>query len=169
MFFSGKGNKKLPAYRPCYGQLGEMRSLVGGDVPVIALTATATKATREIIINDLCMKNCLEIILNPEKANFKYSVENCGDDMSENFKWLLDLLYLHGSKCPRIIVFFRQIKQITEVYEYLETHLEMKQFASTEETTKMATGIEYSQCFISPQVKKLSGKFANLFKMKMDV
>ena len=77
-----------------------------GTVPVVALTATATKATREIIMTDLCSKNCIQIILNPGKANVKYSVENCKIDVTENFKWLLDLMKQYGSTCPRIIVFF---------------------------------------------------------------
>lgn len=103
-----------------------------GAIPVIALTATATKTTRDIIKKDLCLNNCLEIILNPGKPNVKYNVESCGKEVSENFKWLLDLLLQYGSKSPRIIVFFRQIKQIAEVYEYLETNLGMKQFAASE-------------------------------------
>ena len=136
--FSGRGDKKRrrPAYRPCYGQLGEMRSLVDGTVPVIALTATATKATREIIMSDLCLKNCIQIILNPGKANVKYSMENCRKDVTENFKWLLDLMKQYGSTCPRIIVFFRQIKQIAEVYEYLETNLGVTQFVQTDDIPK---------------------------------
>ena len=65
--FSGRGDKKRrrPAYRPYYGHLGEMRSLVDGTVPVVALTATATKATREIFMTDLSLKICIQIILNP--------------------------------------------------------------------------------------------------------
>ena len=75
-FFSGKGNKKrrLPAYRPCYGQLGELRSLVDGSIPVVALTATATKATRDTIMKDLSMKYCIQIVINPRKANVKYNL-----------------------------------------------------------------------------------------------
>ena len=103
--FSGRGDKKRrqPAYRPCYGQLGEMRSLVDGTVPVVALTATATKGTREIIMTDLCLKSCIQIILNPGKANVKYSVENCRKGVTENFKWLISWnnteVHVPGSLC----------------------------------------------------------------------
>ena len=43
--YNGKANTatKQPAYRPCYGSLYELRSLAGPDVPVVALTATASK------------------------------------------------------------------------------------------------------------------------------
>ena len=56
--------------------------------------------------------------------------------ISESFKWLLNLLSQYRSKCPRIIVFFRQIKQISEVYEYLETNLAMDQFVTTSDSQK---------------------------------
>ena len=42
---------------------------------MIALTATATEDTRNVIMKDLCMKNCEQIIINPNKPNVKYSVE----------------------------------------------------------------------------------------------
>ena len=77
-----------------------------GTVPVAALTATPTKATREIIMAGLSLKNYIQIIFNPGKANVKYSVENCRKDVTENCKWLLDLMKQYGSTCPRIIVFF---------------------------------------------------------------
>ena len=56
--------------------------------------------------------------------------------MTENFKWLLDLMKQYGSTCPRIIVFFHQIKQIAEVYEYLETNLGMTQFVQADDIPK---------------------------------
>lgn len=129
--FSGKGDKsrKLSPFRPCYGQLGEMRSLVEKKVPVIALTATATLATREVIMNDLCMANCAQIIINPDKQNVKYSVENGRKDTCDNFVWLLELLKSSERQCPRIIVFFRQIKHIAELFEYLQINLGDKQYA----------------------------------------
>ena len=123
--FSGKASKsKKSPYRPCYGRLGELRSLAGPTVPVVALTATATKETRQTIVKDLCMDNCCEILVDPNKKNIKYWVQEVTDDsISRNFEWLVTLLRTCGRTSPRMIVFFRQIKHISEVYEHLETSL----------------------------------------------
>ncbi|XP_063417276.1 uncharacterized protein LOC134699791 [Mytilus trossulus] len=74
-----KKKKKL-AYRPCYGRLDEIRSLVGGHVPVVALTATATEETKAVIKKQLCMDNCSEIMVNPDKKNVTYWVHNLPSD-----------------------------------------------------------------------------------------
>ncbi|XP_071177222.1 ATP-dependent DNA helicase RecQ-like [Mytilus edulis] len=80
-----KKKKKL-AYRPCYGRLDEIRSLVGGHVPVVALTATATEETKAVIKKQLCMDNCSEIMVNPDKKNVTYWVHNLpSDDICTNF------------------------------------------------------------------------------------
>ena len=55
--FSGKSTEKTktPAYRPYYGCLGEIRSLVGPKIAVVALTATASTNKSGIILKELCM------------------------------------------------------------------------------------------------------------------
>ncbi|XP_053387237.1 uncharacterized protein LOC128551014 [Mercenaria mercenaria] len=130
--FGTAKKKETPVYRPAYSQLGELRSLVQKHVPVIALTATADEATRNLIIKSLCMSNPQQILITPEKKNVKYSVETGSKDTCSNFKWLRDLLDKYGENCPRIIVFFRQIKHISEVFEYLQTSLGEKQYSKDE-------------------------------------
>ncbi|CAG2190513.1 unnamed protein product [Mytilus edulis] len=118
-----KKKKKL-AYRPCYGRLDEIRSLVGGHVPVVALTATATEETKAVIKKQLCMDNCSEIMVNPDKKNVTYWVHNLpSDDICTNFRWLVNLLRGYKQATSRMIIFFRQIKHMADVYEYLETSL----------------------------------------------
>lgn len=125
-FYSGKPDtvKKKAAYRPSYGKLGELRSLAGPHVPIVALTATASLDTRNMILNDLCMKNSYQLVIDPDKRNIKYCVVHAkSDDICHNFEWLINLLRTHGPSMPRMIIFFRQIKHISEVYEHLETSL----------------------------------------------
>jgi len=43
-------DNKMAAFRESYGKLYELRSLAS-DIPVIALTATATHLTRDTIVN----------------------------------------------------------------------------------------------------------------------
>ena len=110
IFFSGKTDKvkKKPAFRPHYNQLGELRSFVGPQVPVVALRATATQKTKEAILKTLCMKDCEEIIVTPNKKNIKFWVYEM-KTTSENFNWLVNLLEKYGEKPPRMLIFFRQI------------------------------------------------------------
>ena len=111
--------------------LGELRSLVGGMVPVIALTATATQETKAIIKQDLCLNNCTEVIMNPDKKNITYWVHTMETDEIESyFQWLVELLLVKKSETPRMIIFFRQIKHIAEVYELLETSLGEKAYTN---------------------------------------
>ena len=88
----------------------------------MALTATATQKTKEAILKTLCMKECEEIIVTPNKKNIKFWVYEMKSTTSENFNWLVNLLK-YGEKTPRMLIFFRQIKHIAEVYEHLETTL----------------------------------------------
>ena len=140
--YSGKseGKRKTSSlsgspFRPQYGELGQLRSLIARSIPVVALTATATEETRNIILKDLCMKNAEQIIINPNKPNVKYSVEVTNEkDVCNNFRWLLDILSSEGVACPRIIIFFRQIKYIAEVFGHLQANLKEKQYAENQTT-----------------------------------
>ena len=55
--------EKQQAFRACFGRLGELRSLAPDKTPVMALTATATKDTRQQIINVLNLKDNLHLIV----------------------------------------------------------------------------------------------------------
>ena len=129
LFCSGKSDHKTkqPAYRPFYGQLGELRSLAGPSVPLVALTATASKATRELIMKDLCMnEQTFKLVVDPNKENIKYSVVNTNfsrADIANDFDWLVELLKEKGKDAPWMIIFFRKIDHISDVYKHLETVL----------------------------------------------
>ena len=42
------------------------------NVPVLAMTATANKSDREDIKKSLGLKNCFEVVGNPDRRNIKY-------------------------------------------------------------------------------------------------
>lgn len=50
----------MAAFRECYSKLYELRSLAP-NVPMVALTATATKLTGDTILSLLNMENVVEI------------------------------------------------------------------------------------------------------------
>ena len=67
--------------------LGEQQSLVGPNVPVEALTATASVETRKMIIKDLCMTDYVLQLLDSNKINITYWVFETGrgrDDICED-------------------------------------------------------------------------------------
>ena len=122
VFFSGKPCPltKQRAFRPAYGKLGEIRSLASPNIPVIALTATASFDTMEIIKKDLCFSDCLEIIVSPNKLNIRYDIIDIkNDDVRENFEWLIQLLEKHGINTPRMIIFFRKVDHMSIVYKHV--------------------------------------------------
>ena len=64
----------MAPFRECYGRLHELRSLAP-KVNLLTLTATASKGTKDVIINILGMQNAYVISESPGKPNIKYIVE----------------------------------------------------------------------------------------------
>ena len=80
---------KLAAFCECYAHLHGLRSLAP-EVPIIALTATATKLTKNTILNVLLMDNPYEIKESPSKLHLTYIVEcmHKDTDLEFYFGWL---------------------------------------------------------------------------------
>ena len=99
-------DNKMAAFRESYGKLYELRSLAS-DIPVIALTATATHLTRDTIVNILHMEHFVEIKESPNKTNLRYVV-HCMDKKAEHeeyFVWLADTLRRERQNSVRTIVY----------------------------------------------------------------
>ena len=107
----------MVAFRECYAHLHELRSLAS-EVPIIALTATATKLTKDTILNVLPMDNPHEIKESPNKLNLTYIVEcmHKDTDLEYYFGWLVDELKTKQVSCERTIIYCQTIKQCGVVY-----------------------------------------------------
>ena len=118
IFFRGTSqDNKMAAFRESYGKLFELRSLAS-DIPVIALTATATHLTRDTIVSILQMEHFVEIKESPNKTNLRYVV-HCMDkkaEHEENFVWLADTLRRERHNSVRTIVYCQTIKQCSIIY-----------------------------------------------------
>ena len=110
-------DNKMAAFRECYAHLHELRSLASNTITV-ALTATATKLTKETILSVLLMENPDEIKESPNKLNVTYVVECMKKDSDHEvyFGWLVDELRRKQASSPRTIVYCQTIKQCGVIY-----------------------------------------------------
>lgn len=117
-FLSQSQNKKMAAFWNSYSKLYELRSL-SPHVPVIA---TATKLTKETIVNLLHMKNIHEIKETANKLNIAYSVKYLDKDTELEcyFDWLADELKEKNLNAQRTIVYCQTIKQCALLYGNLK-------------------------------------------------
>ncbi len=87
----GQSKGAVKAFREDYGKLSELRSLVRRDVPFVAMTATATQETRNVIICDLSMTEPVLLLADINRPNIRYSlVEIDHKSLYVHFKWIID-------------------------------------------------------------------------------
>jgi superfamily II DNA helicase RecQ len=75
------------------------------------------------IKKDLGILQCTDVIDDPNKTNISYHVKTVAGSLEVNFQWLIELIRRKGIETPRILIFFRQIKYMAELFEILETAL----------------------------------------------
>lgn len=73
-------------FRPDYLSIAELRSIIGSDIPVIALTATATAKVAEDIMANLGFKQPNLIKGDFERPNLSYVVRRAEDKMGQLLK-----------------------------------------------------------------------------------
>ena len=82
------------------------------------------------------MSDVYRLTVDPNKQNIKYWVfetTRFRGDISKDFDWLVDLLRSEKENTPRMIIFFRKIDHISDVYEHLETSLGEKAYVNFSE------------------------------------
>ena len=87
-----------------FSRLGEVRSLIPKCVNILALTATATKSTREVVTKLLNVKNPSIISIPPNKDNVIYTVSknSCMEDVVEKVK---DRIISEGINFHKVIIY----------------------------------------------------------------
>ena len=109
-----------------YGQLAELRSLwmVDHIIPYVAMTATATKTTTATIIRNLELRNPVQIIQSPHRANIHYSVIRMEhDNIEEIFKPLIEDLKANRYNTERTIIFCQRLNMARSLYRLFDRHL----------------------------------------------
>ena len=108
-------------FRHEFTHLGEVRSLVPEHVRMMALTATATKATRTSVCRTLGMKSPIVVSVTPNKLNIKYSVEIIKVSLEETFAPLVEEVRLNRVTTNRAIIYCHSYESCSHIYLYL-TH-----------------------------------------------
>jgi len=122
--FRGLADKtKGDPFRVWCSKIGELRSFLSEGIPMIALTASSKMSTRRKIIDILAMKNCLEIIANPDRRNIKLHVKKIKDDITSNFSWLAELLKEKRADANRVLIYWQSIKQFISFYNFFKMEL----------------------------------------------
>ena len=101
------------------------------DVPVIAMTATATKGDREDIKKSLDMKECCEIVGNPDRQNITYEKHfRVGSDVDLFMSILTPMAQglLQQTKCYSLTIVYLPLKWCGCAYKIFESVLGQNQY-----------------------------------------
>jgi ATP-dependent DNA helicase RecQ len=129
LLFRGKDSLTEEAFRSDYGRLAELWSLVHKNVPFIALTATATEATRKTIIKDLCMRDCVQILGDPNKQNIRYTIKDVDHkNLYDTFKPIINELEEKQVNTTKVMVFCRRKEHVKELFELFTQCLGQKAY-----------------------------------------
>ena len=110
------------SFRPVYARIGEVRAIVPSGTPLMATTATVTKAVRGDICNKLEMKGCRIVYVSPNKPNMYYEVVT-RTDIEEDFASVLSELRTHKISTQRLIVYCRSLNVCSDLYAYFISNL----------------------------------------------
>ncbi len=105
-------------FRPAYLQIKNVRDIIGRKVPVIALTATATKEVADDIMEKLEFSAPNVIATDFQRKNIAYIARECQDKLSN----LLAICSSYGQKIGTGsgIVYCRERKRCVEIASFLK-------------------------------------------------
>ena len=88
----------------------------------MALTATATNTTRQVIFKSLCMHKPTIVYVSPMKNNIIYAVKR-KTSLSTDFACLLRELENNRTRMGRVIIFCKKYPDVTAIYRYFKRSL----------------------------------------------
>lgn len=110
-------------FRQAFSQLGEVRSLIPQGVHVMALTATATKATRTAVCHKIGMVCPMVVWQLPNKLNIKYVVVLQPGAIEDVFTPLVDQLRQERISMGRVIIYCRTYESCSMIYLFCKSAL----------------------------------------------
>ena len=106
-------------FRPSYARRNEIRALIPPGVPMVALTATATKSVKADIILKLEIRK--EVSVSPNRENIYYEVRRC-DTIESDFALMVSSLRTDNIKAYRVIVYCRSKSMCADLYRDSGNH-----------------------------------------------
>ena len=148
-------------FRKAYSRIGEIRSILPPSVPVMALTATATRHTRNDVIKKLCMKRCELVCKSPHKANISLLVK-LKPDLHNVLMPLVCELRESRASSNRTIIYCKRYDEVVTVYRFFKRQLG-KQFtepASAPDLPQYRLIDMYTKCTDGIVKEAIVGAFA---------
>lgn len=105
-------------FRPEYTQLNVLRELYPG-IPIVALTATADKVTRQDILNQLHLEKAKVFLSSFDRPNLRLNVRR-GLGTKDKLRTILDFIGHHPHDCG--IIYCLSKKNTESVAAYLSSH-----------------------------------------------
>ena len=114
-------------FRKWYGCLGELRSLIPTPTRLVILTATATKATKEEILNTLHLsgEDVKFIEQSPDRPNIKYCAQylDKNEPLEASFSTVIEELKTMHGNTPRTLIYCQSRKQCSVLFRMFEVFL----------------------------------------------
>ena len=110
-------------FRKQFGKLGDLRGFFPPSLKFMALTATASKATRKDVIRTLGMVKPVTIVISPEKKNIVYYVNEKSGELEEIFRYLVEELRSNRTETMKTIVFCRTYQDCSNLYLFFKDSL----------------------------------------------
>ncbi len=109
------------AFRKWFAHIQEVRSLLPSQTPIMALTATAVKKTRDVILRTLGITKPIIITTSPNRTNIYYAVKflDKNSPIMTYFQWLVDALKKHKKQAKRVIIYCQTINQCHKLYSVI--------------------------------------------------
>ena len=108
-------------FRKEFSKLGDLRGFFPSGLHFMALTATASKSTRNAVIRMLGMTKPVMIVRPPDKLNIVYSVSEKNGDMETTFEPLVEELRSTRHRMDRTIVFCRTYQDCSNLYLFFRS------------------------------------------------
>ena len=117
-------NNKKHVFCKWYSRINEARSLT--KVPFMALTVTATKATKDKIFELLEFTYLVEVLASPNRNNISYCIQALDKNLTlaENFRCVIDEILRKGRNSFRTIIYCQTMKQCSILYKTFELELQ---------------------------------------------
>ena len=116
-------NRDRSAFRKWYSRLNELRSLAN-NIPIMALTATATVSTKKMIFNLLEFVDPFDVVVSPNRNNISYVVQKMeGASILDHFYCILSDLRKKGENAMSTIIYCQTILQCSLLYSMISNEL----------------------------------------------